>query len=190
VPLIALFEGLHCNEACQLYTEDIKEANDIAFIAVRKEREDGTRCEKRLKNQPATRNVPIHPMLLRLGFMDFVKRRRRDTASARLFPDLPLGKTGRYSNPFSKWFARFLRSIFEDKAGATFHSFRHHFRDALRARRVGLEAVEQLGGWKSKASQEREYGEGIPLKILREDIAKIKYPSLDLSHLYRSLNCN
>jgi integrase len=137
VPLLALFHGFRCNEACQLYTEDVKQERGIPFLAIREEREDGSQCEKRLKNEASKRNVPIHPILLRAGFMEFVAERRRDSASPRLFLELPLGKTRRYSNPFSKWFTRYLRSIFDVKPAATFHSFRHHFRDALRAGRVG-----------------------------------------------------
>jgi integrase len=179
-----LFHGFRCNEACQLYIEDVKLELEIPFLAIREEREDGSECEKRLKNQASKRNVPIHPVLLRAGFMEFVAERQRDSASPRLFSELPLGKTRRYSNPFSKWFARFLRSVFTEKPCATFHSFRHHFRDALRAKRVGIEAVERLGGWRSHASQESEYGDGMTLGMLREEIEKVEYPGLELNHLY------
>lgn len=188
VPLLALFQGLRCNEACQLYVEDVKGEAGVPFLAIREEREDESRCEKRLKNKASKRDIPIHPAILRAGFMEFVAKRRRDGDSLRLFPELPLGKTGRYSNPFSKWFSRFLRSIFQEKPAATFHSFRHHFRDALRARRVGIEAVERLGGWRTRASQESEYGSGLSIAMLREEIEKIEYPDLDLSHLHTRPN--
>lgn len=184
VPLLALFQGLRCNEACQLYVEDIKEERGIPFLAIREEREDGTGCEKRLKNYASKRNVPIHPTLIRAGFMNFVSERRDRDDSSCLFPELPLGKTGRYSNPFSKWFAGFLSRTFDAKPAATFHSFRHHFRDAAREGSVGIEAVERLGGWKSHASQEREYGQGLSIEMLRAEIEKIEYPHLDLSHLF------
>jgi len=185
VPLLALFQGLRCNEACQLYIEDVKEEAGIPFLAIREEREDGSRSEKRLKNRASKRNIPIHPTILRAGFMQFVAKRRRDGDSPRLFPELPLGKTGRYSNPFSKWFSKFLHSVLENPA-ATFHSFRHHFRDALRAQRVNIEAVERLGGWRTHAGQESEYGDGLSITMLHEEIEKIQYPDLDLSHLFRA----
>lgn len=128
--------------------------------------------------------MPIHPTLIRAGFLDFVSERRDRDDSPRLFAELPLGKTCRYSNPFSKWFAGFLSRTFDAKPAATFHSFRHHFRDALREGSVGIEAVERLGGWKSNASQEREYGQGLSIERLRAEIEKIEYPRFDLSHLF------
>lgn len=185
VPLLALFQGLRCNEACQLYAEDVQTKNGIPYLAIRADLDDEKETEKHLKNKASIRNIPIHPMLLRIGFEEFVATRRKDTKSKRLFPELPLGKTGRYSNPFSKWFGRFLAATFETKPKGTFHSFRHHFRDALREQRIGDEHTEALGGWAGAGKQQREYGDGPRLAILLEDLSKVEYPGLDLSHLYR-----
>lgn len=72
---------------------------------------------------------------------------------------------------------------------ATFHSFRHQFRDATRAARLSVESVARLAGWEAgDPNQQRQvfqYGGGQQLlRMLAEDIAKVKYPGLDLSHLY------
>ena len=184
VPLIALFQGARCNEACQLYTEDVRTDGDIPYFAIRKGIDAVASTEKRLKNPASERNVPIHPTLIKMGFLEFVARRREDRNSTRLFPDLPLGNTGRYSNPFSKWFSGFLTATLGYKPKATFHSFRHHFRDALRAAEVGDENVEALGGWAGEGKQQREYGAGPKLRMLLRDLEKVAYPGLDLSHLF------
>ncbi len=65
VPLLSLFHGLRCNEAAQLYTEDIKTAEDVPFIEIRQEREDGSPSEKRLKTKQSRRRVPLHPEILK-----------------------------------------------------------------------------------------------------------------------------
>ena len=189
VPLLALFHGFRCNEACQLYTEDVKTVDGITFIAIREEREDGSKCEKKLKTRQSKREVPLHPELLRLGFMDFVQGRRRDSASPRLFPELTPGHKGYFSDAFSKWFARFVELNVGSQCRATMHSFRHQFRDATRAARLPVETVARLAGWEDgegpASRQMNHYGRGAGyLRTLAEDIAKIEYPGLDLSHLH------
>jgi integrase len=142
-----------------------------------------------LKTKQSKREVPIHPELIRIGFLDVVATRRVDGTSPRLFPELSPGKTGYFSNPFSKWFARFVESALGCSTEATFHSFRHQFRDATRAARLGVESVARLAGWESgDPNQQRQvfqYGGGEELlRVLAEDIAKVNYPGLDLSHLH------
>lgn len=189
VPLLSLFHGFRCNEACQLYTEDVKTVEGITFISIREEREDGSKCEKKLKTKQSKREVPVHPELIRLGFMDFVQERRRDSASPRLFPELTPGHKGYFSDAFSKWFARFVELTVGSGCRATMHSFRHQFRDATRAARLPAETVARLAGWEDgegpASRQMNHYGRGAGyLRTLAEDIAKIEYPGLDLAHLH------
>ena len=193
VPLLALFHGMRCNEACQIYTEDVKTWEDISFISIREEREDGTACDKRLKTKQSKRDVPLHPELKRLGFLRFVEDRKQDTVYPRLFPDLTSGHKGYFSDAFSKWFARFVKNTLGEGCEATMHSFRHQFRDATRAARLPAETVALLAGWENgegpMSRQMSQYGRGPEyLRILAEDIAKVEYPGLDLQHLYPSEN--
>ena len=190
VPLLSLFHGLRLNEAAQLYAEDVKELSGIHYLAIREEREDGSKCDKRLKTKQSRREVPIHPELIRIGFLEFVAARRKDTSSPRLFPELSAGSTGYFSNPFSKWFARFVETALGHSTNATFHSLRHQFRDATRAARLSVESVARLAGWeRGDSNQNRQmfdYGRGVELlRMLAEDLAKVNYPGLDLSHLYK-----
>jgi hypothetical protein len=189
VALLSLFHGLRLNEAAQLYTEDVRETGGIHYFAIREERDDGSKCDKRLKTKQSKRDVPIHPELIRIGFLDFVAARQKDHTSPRLFPELSAGSTGYFSNAFSKWFGRFVESALGRSTDATFHSFRHQFRDATRAARLSVESVARLAGWESgDPNQHRQifnYGGGPELlRMLAEDIAKVEYPGLDLSHLY------
>ena len=191
VALLSLFHSLRLNEAARFTQEDVKEREGIHYLAIREEREDGSKCDKRLKTKQSRRDVPIHPELVRIGFLDFVADRRKDHRSPRLFPELSPGKTGYFSNPFSKWFARFLETALGCSRDATFYSFRHQFRDATRATRLSVESVARLAGRESgDPNQQRQvfqYGGGEKLlRMLAEDIEKVKYPGLKLSHLYTS----
>ena len=75
-------------------------------------------------------------------------------------PDLPKGKRGYYSDPFQKWFSRFLAHIGAKTPKTSFYSFRHCYRDAVREADISPERVRALGGWTSKGGAEEIYGAG------------------------------
>jgi integrase len=130
----------------------------------------------------------LHPQLVRLGFLEFVAERRKDTHEPRLFPELKNSADGYFSDNFTKWFGRFVALTLGAECGATFHSFRHHFRDALRVARAPEETVALLGGWqRGDGNQNRQmahYGRGPDyLRALARDVASLSYAGLDLSHL-------
>jgi integrase len=189
-PLLALFHGLRCNEACQILTEDVVTDGEIPFIAIRKLDEEGNQTIKKTKTPTSRRNVPIHPELLRMGFLDYVVKRREDKSSPALFPELPSGHRDYHSDAFSKWFSRFVQNTLGGRCKATFHSFRHQFRDAARDAEMPAESAQRLGGWsvgRGNNSADSYYGKGPRyLAVLARHIAKVNYPGLDLSHLYVS----
>ena len=184
IPLLGLFHGCRLGELCQLYTEDVKEAEGIAYLSIRTELDEEDATEKRLKTEASIRDVPLHRELLRLGFMEFVAERRADKASPRLFPDVTMAKaTKRYATKFSRWFCRFIEHACGYKPKATFHSFRHHFRTELSRAGVGIELVDEIGGWADEdRSMNRNYLH-LALKRKAEALAKVSYEGLDLSHL-------
>lgn len=191
VPILGLFHGLRSNEACQLYTQDVgvEEKSNILYLKVRVDLDDEVAAEdKSVKNLPSWREVPVHPELLKMGFGKYVMERRKDSTSARLFPELKISKAkNRYSHTFSKWFSRFITSACGHKPKATFHSFRHHFRAALTQAGVSIEYAETLGGWKGEGSSEYEYRHST-LGDLLEVLRKVQYPQLSLRHLYSDNN--
>jgi len=188
VPLLALFHGLRLNEACQLLTADVKERDGIQCLSIEESEDENGQTQKRLKNRQSCREVPLHPEMTRLGFLDYVKKRLADSASPRLFPELSQGPKGGFSECFSKWFGRFVSNVLGSECEATFHSFRHMFRDAARVARLPIDVVERLAGWQGKSnasSMAAHYGGGPAyLRTLAEELAKIEYPGLNLSHLY------
>lgn len=177
VPLLALFAGLRLNEACQLRTGDVEEVDGVALIYVRATAED-----QRLKTSAAERRIPVHPELVRLGFLDFV-RAQRAKGEARLFPDLLPSRQGIYSDPFSKWFGRYLTKAGITSKGAVFHSFRHAFRDAMREAAVPREVADFMFGH-ADSGQAATYGAGFSARVLADHVARIAYPGLDLMHLH------
>lgn len=187
VPLIGLFSGMRQNEICQLYVEDIKSESGIPYFAVREELDDGTPApDKHLKTKNAWRRVPIHPELLRLGFLHLVELKKAAGAK-RVFDELPYSAGENYSDAFQKWFSRLLHQtgVTESKR-VTFHGLRHTFRDALRKHDVPKEYAQALGGWDHDTSLSEHYGKGFPLESLKREIAKVAYAGVTLPRPERS----
>ena len=188
VPLLGLYTGARLNEICQLVLDDICIKEEIHIININDT--DG----KKVKTIAGIRNVPIHPVLLKLGFLEYVEQQRKDKYNKlkRLFPELKLNSRNEYSAGMSKWFNRTLDKVNEtiqnpdDKLQEkhVFHSFRHTFRTELRNHAVPKERVVRLCGWEAKDSLDEHYGT-ISMKELYKTISEnIVYDGLDLSFLY------
>ncbi|KAK0335202.1 hypothetical protein LTR94_013841, partial [Friedmanniomyces endolithicus] len=76
VALVGMLSGARLNEVCQLDVADIRVIEGVTCFVITEDSLTGAR-DKSLKNKASARIVPIHPLLLQLGFMDFVDRKRR-----------------------------------------------------------------------------------------------------------------
>lgn len=186
VPLLAMFNGLRCNEACQLELSDVLTVEGVPCIRVTDETDDeeGAGKGKSVKNSTSKSTIPIHPHLIQMGYLEFVKTRTVAGEGSQLFPELPRNREGRYADIFSKWFRRFLTAAIPGRrVKASFHSFRHSFRDAERRAKINPDIALRLGRWAAENSAANAYGEGFPMPLLRDELAKVDYPGVDLSHL-------
>jgi len=174
-PLIALFSGCRLNEIGQLTVADVVSLHDMPHFAITDAGDD-----QRVKSEAGRRMIPVHPELIRIGFLDYVN----GIGAGRLFPDWAMGADGYYSSSFSKWFSRFLTAVGVKTDKKSFHSFRHSFKDALRAARLDDRAQDLFMGH-DDGSVQRRYGSGAPIREESEDFLRIAYNGLDLSRLRR-----
>ena len=149
VPLIGLFSGLRLNEICQLDLADMIVLDGVLCFSVKAAPQSVS--QKRVKNVASERIVPVHADLRRLGFENYFADRRQGVGG-KLFPELKIGSTGYHSKAMSQWFSRFLIACGVKQPLICFHSFRHNFRDGLRASGVNRDLSLALGGWTSDAS--------------------------------------
>ncbi len=179
IPLVSLFTGMRMQEICQLFTSDVTKLDGVEVIMVEAD-DDGI---KRIKTAAGKRFVPVHPELVRIGFLRY-RDEMVQAGTKQLFPELnPSKSTGYFSDTFSKRFATFLKSSGAKKPKTAFHSFRHCYRDALRRTDITPERVDALGGWSSGLTKD-DYGSGFEASTLAIEIEKVVYPELDLKHLY------
>lgn len=175
LPLLGLFTGARLEELAQLYVSDVHEQYAIHYLNIAEIEE-----LQSVKNLASIRRVPVHPKLIEVGFLEYVKKRRR--AKAKLLFDLTAYR-GSYSHAFSKWYGRYVRS----KVGITdsrkvFHSFRHGFKDAGRECGCEIALIDALQGHRN-GTVSGQYGSGYSLKALDKAMKKIRYPGLDLGRI-------
>lgn len=178
LPLIALFTGMRPEEIFQLSPDHVgtTKAGTTYFVLTR---------DMTLKTKGSRREVPVHPTILAAGFMEFVEQKRKGGA-ALLFDDVPVASDGTRSGTWSKRYSTFSKSVGVKAELNCFYSFRHTFRDAVRAAQIPEEQGEMLQGWAGRSKTTgRGYGRGFTADQLQKWMAQISYDGLDLSHLQR-----
>lgn len=176
IPLISLYSGARLNEICQIRMEDIKNDNGIDYFCINDEGE-----KQSVKNYPSKRRVPIHPILIKLGLMDQIKK-QRELKKDRLFDSLTYTEKNKYAGSISNAFRYYLdhKIKLTDKK-KVFHSFRHTARSQFCALGCSEEYVNILCGWEGKGAGAKNYlhRDTIPIKKLYKSLAKLKYPELE-----------
>ncbi len=187
LPLLALFSGARLNELAPMCANDVKldPSSGVHFMTVVEDDETG----RSVKTENSLRAIPIHPELCRIGFLKFVDHRRKaDGQRARLFPDIRQNSKGNYGAAFSQWFGRYKQSLGIDNKSSVFHSFRHGFKDVLRAAGVNEDINDALTGHSGGNTVARGYGSDDMVRRfgfskLNAALEKAQYPGLDLSAL-------
>ena len=65
LPLLGIFHGNRLEELAHLRREDVRVVEGIPYLRITDE--DG----RQPKNEQSRRDVPLHPELIRLGFLDY-----------------------------------------------------------------------------------------------------------------------
>jgi integrase len=76
LPVLALFTGARRGELTMLQAADVSKDDTTGqwVVAIYNDRDTG----KKLKTKGSARTIPLHPELVRLGFLDFVEATGRD----------------------------------------------------------------------------------------------------------------
>jgi integrase len=172
LPVMGLFTGARLNELGQLYLDDIRDERGVNYLDI-----NANRPDKRLKNAESARRVPLHPELIRLGFLEFVTRQRA-AGHDRLFPELVYDPTQGYTRNYSRDFSRFRSRLGITGTGKKFHSFRHSFKDAAREAEIEQAVYDTLQGHTASRNVGSSYGKGFSLTRLAEAVRRIEYPGV------------
>ena len=165
--VLGRYTGARMEELCQLYTDDIVTAQGITCIRIA-----ATHPEQKLKTPSSQRLVPIHPEVIRMGFLEYVQRMNTG-GPCRVFPEL-IPKRGQLGHAPSKWFGRYRHKRGVVDPRKVFHSFRHTFIDDLREAGVQDSIVKRLVGHEDGSMTFGLYGSREPIKAMTQAIATLK----------------
>ena len=136
LPLLCLFMGMRPNEACQMLATDVRQTKAgtwyVDVASTNDDDEDVVPVQtKTLKTTASRRRIPVHPKLIAIGFLDFVKARQASSTVQRLLPGL---KPDQYGNLATYALRRFRETFLPEgivmSQRQSFYSFRHSFREA------------------------------------------------------------
>jgi len=181
MPLLCLFTGARIGELSQMYHDDLyQDENNYWVVSIRDK--EGF---QRLKSDAACRTIPLHPMLIELGFLDYLSDVRDAVPeSDRVFPYLRHDKTNGFGDVPSEAFARYLDSLGIHEEAKTAHSFRKTSNNRLKANGVEVSIRCQLVGHEQEGVNEVVYSTDISMGALHGLLRdKLVFPELDFSPL-------
>ncbi len=176
IPLLAAFTGARLEELGQLTAEAIREEREVTYFDM-----TTVGSGMRRKTESSKRRVPVHPELVRLGFMDYV----RMIGKGRLFHKLT-SKQGKLTASFSQWWGRYARKHGITDKRKVFHSFRHAAKDGFREGGVEEQISDALTGHAPRTEGRKYGGDAYPILQLAAGMERLTYPGLDLDHLANS----
>lgn len=185
MPHLGLYTGARINELAGLAVSDVHLDDGVWAISFKprpkKEGEPSApgKDGHRLKNKASIRSIPLHPELIRLGFLDYVESLKK-AGQWRVFPELTMCRDG-YGKNAGTWYSRYREKIEVTDNDVDFHSFRYSFEGAaLRARiraefrsvwlghSVGRGALMDGGAAMTVEAYRADY----PASLLLEEVAK------------------
>ena len=184
IPLLDRYTGCRLNELAQASVRDVRTFDGIHCLSVTDTELDAQgravpkpKKKKRLKTKSGRRTLPLHPELIRLGFLDYVTERRnagtRSLFDLRWFP-----KDG-----FGKYPGRDFRKLTQAVGvwvhkRKVFHSFRATLSQELEAVELDSMLIDRVLGHKVKSIRVNHYGRNdrgitLPLRPVYEALCKI-----------------
>ncbi|ENV5945702.1 tyrosine-type recombinase/integrase [Vibrio parahaemolyticus] len=162
LPQLLLYTGARVSEICQLDTSDIKCIDDIWCIDIN---DNGS--GKRLKSASAKRLVPLHPILIKYGFLRYAQT-RYESGQVKLFSFKPMGANMDWSKAFINRFSKVLDELgYMASYRPTLHSFRHTFIDELQQMDISEHVVADLVGHTKPTLTYGRYGKRVDLAQLQ-----------------------
>ena len=166
-PLIALYTGCRIGEACQLRRQDVLMADDLPMIRITPEAGNVKSGEPR--------DVPIHPRLVELGFLEFVETA---PGGAPLFFDRARRRNMKAATPQAELVAADLATwarsngLGDPLLLRPLHALRHRFMSLARSAKIEDQYVVALTGHEP-GNVNRRYG-SYPASVLHREIRRLQ----------------
>lgn len=170
IPRIMAYTGCRMGEAAQLRKVDVRQDQGVWVFDFNEESE-----QKTLKTDSSQRLVPIHPRLLELGLVDFVK----DCEGEFLFPErvrftdkATRGNVDRLSKQLNRW----LRQAGVSDKRKTFQSFRGTMATRLKDLGIPEYQIAEILGHENDNITTGRYGKRTGLSTLADALGRLQLP--------------
>lgn len=164
IPLLCAYSGARLGEICHLRAEDVVTLRGIPTVSFSPDAGP-------IKNQSSVRTVPLHPVVVAAGFLEFVE----GVKAGPLFPELKLDRFGHRSLNGAKVIGRWVRRLgLTEPRLPTSHGWRHRFKTTARVHGLAVDVVAAMLGH-TRATVGDRYGEFPPEAMLAE---LVKMPDL------------
>ena len=175
--LIGIFSGMRTNETAQLRIEDIIKKENVWMISI--DEAEG----KSVKTTSSIRKVPVHPTLISLGFIDYVKIIKSKGVD-RVFPELTKQRDG-YSTKISQHYnEKFLPSVgVWKKQVKVLYSTRHTFINRCYKKGVDRDIIKSIVGHEPDFTLDVYGGSPFTPKQLYKGISKVSYSNIKWNRL-------
>lgn len=177
VPVLGVYTGARITELAQLLVADVFLKDGLWRIAFRVTYPEW----QSLKNKPSWREVPLHPELVRLGFLDYCQA-LRDAGHERLFPLVPVSDSNNAGGALSKWFSEVKTAAGWGKEH-TFHSFRHGVETMLKRAKEPKAHIDCYTGHAGDSVADRDYTHLEPEDLV-ETVLKVRPEGLRLPRVF------
>ena len=209
-PLFMLFAGVRPKELGQLETADVIERCGYPCLNITAlsnpgnphgataddenddggEEQDDNEIGKSAKTPASFREIPIHPFLQGLGFLDRVKA-SETAGERRVFPEWP-PTDGKYSNTSNRFFngkgkehIGFLARIGVKTAKTPLYSLRHNFKQAMKKCGFQDSEMDLLMGH-ADPSVSAIYDSPEAYGLLIEKMKRLAYEGLDFDPIFKA----
>jgi len=174
---IGVLSGMRTNEISQLLIGDIIKKENVWMFSI-----DETEG-KSVKTTSSIRKVPVHPTLISLGFIDYVKIIKSKGVD-RVFPELTKQRDG-YSTKISQHYnEKFLPSVgVWKKQVKVLYSTRHTFINRCYNKGVDRDIIKSIVGHEPDFTMDVYGGSPFTPKQLYQGISKVSYSNIRWNRL-------
>jgi len=175
--LVGIFSGMRTNETSQLLIGDIIKKENVWMFSI-----DETEG-KSVKTTSSIRKVPVHPTLVSLGFIEYVKI-IKSKGFDRVFPELTKQRDG-YSTKISQHYnEKFLPSVgVWKKQVKVLYSTRHTFINRCYKKGVDRDIIKSIVGHEPDFTLDVYGGSPFTPKQLYQGISKVSYSNIKWNRL-------
>jgi integrase len=188
IPLIAAYSGARHGELCRLRVSDVTIIHRIPSMLVTEEDDSGN-IVTNARGERSQRLVPLHPLLVELGFLEFVAGRKAQGKELlfelrRKGSDEFVPLTGEY---YARTFEAFNRKHVTNDLRKSFYSFRSNVHRALKLKNVPLEICFTITGHVPQYDSAQVAAEDHLLADKYCALAQLAYPGVELAALKEKL---